>query len=114
MCKLTIIYYDKNTILTPKDFGSLDCQTFYQNDAKKLYIEGIVTVKKQAIHDFHFDGTTLKGIYPDGKMYQTFSIYNNGQGLSTIGPVAMNVPYASQIVFEKQKNSKTCSTAIPY
>ncbi len=76
-------------------------KVYYQEKEQKLYTEGLVISKKEGIHDLYFDGTMLKCIYPDGKIYQTYTILNNGKSLSTIGPIAMDVPYAFQIIFEK-------------
>lgn len=73
---------------------------FLEND-KSLDVSGIITVKKDGLRDFHVNTMSLKCIYPDGKMYSTYTINNNGQSFGGVMPVVTDIPYAFTIHFEK-------------
>ncbi|PZP43718.1 MAG: hypothetical protein DI598_15435 [Pseudopedobacter saltans] len=93
------------TVQTLDSFEVRLTKVYFIEKDHKLFVEGIVTAKKQNVHDMYFDGTMFKCVYPDGKLFQTYTVLNNGKGFSTISPVVSDVPYSFQIVFENAEKT---------
>ncbi|QES87309.1 hypothetical protein [Rhizosphaericola mali] len=77
----------------------------FSEQNKSLDVSGIITVKKEGLRDFHVNTMTLKCMYPDGKMFSTYTINNNDKQFGSVMPVVTDIPYAFTIHFEKMEKT---------